>query len=103
MIAYDIGQDEDGDVFIGANGDFGRLPSDKVHVSDIVNSFPGWWKQFPLLGARLRAYINSTGKNDEITRNININLQSDKYKNVSVKIKSLDISNVDIQVNADRI
>ncbi len=103
MKAYDIGADDEDDLFISGQGDFAIRPSDKSHVSDILQAFPGWWKQYPLLGVGMARYVNSTNRNDEITRSVNMQLQADKYRNISVKLISLDINNIEIQVNADRI
>ena len=104
MIAYDLATDTDGDILIDPiTGDFKILPSDKQHVSDILQSFAGWWKQFPLLGVGVMNFVNSSGQNDNLSRLIKINLQSDGYSNIASTVVSLDINDIQIQINADRV
>ena len=70
--------DDDGDLAI-ANGDFKVGKSDQQHVEDIIESYSGWWKEFPLLGVGVQNYLNSTGNNQQLARNIIVQLVSDGF------------------------
>jgi len=76
--------DDDGDLLI-QNGDFVVGASDVQHVEDIINSFVGEWKQYPILGAGLLQYLNSENAQQAST-NIKQQLQSDGYSLQSVKV-----------------
>ena len=52
------------------NGDFAIAESDNQHLYDIINSFPGWWKEFPQVGVGIQNYVNSSGKQQELSRNM---------------------------------
>lgn len=69
----------DNDLYI-FNGDMFVADSDVQHVSDTLAAFPGWWKENPSDGVGMLAYMNSSGKEQEIERNIRIQLSSDGYK-----------------------
>lgn len=71
------------------NGDFAISESDVQHISDTINAFPGWWKEHPEDGVGLFQYSSSEGKEQEISRNVKIQLQSDGY-HVTQPIISLD-------------
>jgi len=75
-------------VFI--NGDIATGPSDAQHIEDTINAFPGWWKENPADGVGIFQYINSSGQEQGISRNIAINLQSDGYQvnNPAVSVNS---------------
>lgn len=70
--------DDGGDLLI-QNGDFAIGRSDQQHVQDIINSYPGWWKQYPNVGVGVMNYLNSSGQQQKLQRNIIIQLQSDGY------------------------
>jgi len=42
------------DLTITPAGDFAIGESDNQHLYDIINSFPGWWKQFPQVGVGIQ-------------------------------------------------
>ncbi len=86
MVFQDFLLDDDGDLLI-QNGDFVVGSSDVQHVEDIINSFVGEWKQYPILGVGLLSYLNSENAQQAST-NIKQQLQSDGYslQNVSVNI-----------------
>lgn len=65
------------------NGDILTGPSDAQHIEDTINAFPGWWKENPADGVGIFQYINSSGQEQQISRSIAINLQSDGYKATS--------------------
>lgn len=62
------------------NGDFLLGESDHQHIQDIVESFPGWWKEFVLLGVGIQGYNGSSGKEQEIQTQIALMLRSDGYQ-----------------------
>ena len=81
MIFTDIQSDDDGDLFIDPNAnDFVISPSDQQHISDIIISFVGWWKQFSLVGVGLSSFLNSSGREQELERLISLQLQADGYQ-----------------------
>lgn len=78
------------------NGDLVIGDSDEQHVSDTIAAFPGWWKENPADGVGALAFINSTGKEQELERSLKIQLQSDGYQvsNPKVYIDGSGILNV---------
>jgi hypothetical protein len=77
MVANDIGHDEN-DLF-EFNGDLSVMESDTMHVQDIILSYVGHWNEFPLLGVGIEKYKGSSGKDQQIAREIKINLTKDNY------------------------
>ena len=61
------------------NNDIQWVASDVQHVQDTINAAPGWWKESPSDGVNIRAYLNSSGQEQVLSRSISINLQSDLY------------------------
>ncbi len=74
-----------GDILI-VNGDFVIGDSDLQHISDIILSAPGWFKEFPLLGVDPENSLNGRGV-DELRQQINIALQSDGYDTGTPKVQ----------------
>lgn len=60
--------------------DFVIEPSDKQHVADIMNSVPGWWKKFPLVGFNPIQRINTRESITSINQAAKIQLTGDGYK-----------------------
>ncbi len=86
MIFEDFLLDENGDLLI-QDGDFVVGPSDGQHVEDIIQSFIGEWKQFPLVGVGLMQYLKS--QNGQAAINvIKQQLQSDGYSVSTVNVKN---------------
>lgn len=83
MISQDLQLDSTGDLKI-ENGDFVVGPSDFQHIKDLINSFPGWWKQFSSVGVGARQYIGSTGMQQTLQRAVQLALQGDNYTNISI-------------------
>lgn len=73
------------------DGDFSLQPSDQQHIQDIFEAFQGWYKEFPILGVGISAYVKSSGKEQEIQTNGSIMLRSDGYQ----------VPNVDVTYNKD--
>lgn len=78
---YDIALNE-GDLYI-KNDDFIFTESDTQHVIDTMNAFAGWWKENPLDGVGLMAYMKGNTNTQELNRKISIELQADGYKTSS--------------------
>jgi hypothetical protein len=100
MIAQDFLLDENYDLLV-VNGDFVIGVSDNQHIQDIIQSYIGWWKQFPLVGVGIQSYVNSNGQDQALARSIQIQLQSDGFtvQNPQVTINPDEIT---IQPNAIR-
>ena len=86
--AQDIKLDEIGDLYCNELiGDFDTdYEADEVHISDIINSNTGIWKEFPEIGVNLFNYLNSAGQQQNLKNKITSQLLEDGYviNNVSV-------------------
>jgi hypothetical protein len=81
-------QETDNDLLINPRtGDFDFGPSDNDHISDIILSFPGEWKQYPAIGVGVRQYVKSSGKEQELQRSVKLNLISDGYTVTNPKVE----------------
>ena len=82
------------------NGDFVIDTSDPQHLADTLNAFPGWWKENPSDGVGVFAYLNSAGQEQQLRRNIQIQLKSDNY--AAAPIVTTDTAgNVNINPNVN--
>jgi hypothetical protein len=87
MAAQDI-RLEDNDVYIDATtGDFDIHDSDPQHVQDIINSWAGWWKEFPTIGVGIKRYLGRSGGIQLVKRSIKIHLKSDGYRADKINVK----------------
>src|ERR1700757_5119394 len=92
------------DLVIDANlNDFVIAESDNQHLYDIINSFPGWWKEFPQVGVGIQAYVNSSGRQQELARNMRVQLEADGYTVSSLTINQVPNGTFTIQTDAARI
>jgi len=84
---YDIQSDDKGD-FLLFNEDFVYDVSDDQHIEDTINSYPGWWKENFSDGVGIQDFLNSSGREQILSRRIKIELESDLYsvQNPIVKI-----------------
>lgn len=81
---------ENNDFFIDpVKGDFLITDSDTQHVEDIINSFAGWWKEFPTIGVGIKKHLGTTagGGAQVVKRIIKIQLKSDGYRADKIIIK----------------
>ena len=79
---------ENNDFFIDpVKGDFLITNSDTQHVQDIINSFAGWWKEFPTIGVGIKKYLGATGGVQVVKRAIKIQLKSDGYRTDKIIVK----------------
>lgn len=67
-------------------GDFSIMESDQQHISDILRSYPGEWKESPEVGVGLLGYFKSAGQQQELGRNILVQLKADGYNVLAPKI-----------------
>tara|TARA_R110000796_G_scaffold73842_5_gene165889 strand:- start:4635 stop:4934 length:300 start_codon:yes stop_codon:yes gene_type:complete len=80
------------DLFINPiTGDFLIGDSDAQHVQDIINSWAGWWKEFPTLGVGVKRYLGKSGGVQVIKRAIKIHLKSDGYRTDNIIIKGSEV------------
>jgi hypothetical protein len=68
--------DDTGDLLI-TNGDFTVGDSSMQETEDIIMSYPGWWKQFPLVGCAAPNYLNSPGTGQGLSNSIMQQLKLD--------------------------
>lgn len=86
--AQDIRLTETGDLFINPNtGDFQISESDVRHVEDIIQSYKGDWKEFPLVGVGIRRFSASAGNFQRLTRVIKTQLAADGITADEIAIK----------------
>lgn len=83
----DLDLTEDLDIRIN-NGDFVVNYSDANHILCIIKTTIGSFKQFPLIGVGIDYYLSSTGQEPVVKRNINVQLESDSYENIEVKVNA---------------
>lgn len=101
MEAKDFKLGSDGDL-VFSGGDLKIDFSDKQHIKDIINSNTGWWKQFPLVGVGIQYYLNSSGKDQQLEREIRLQLTADGYSvERPVIVRTAD--SFDITPNAERL
>lgn len=97
MEAKDIYTNIDHDVEF-SNGDFIIDYSDSTHIQDIIESFPGEWKEFPTLGVGLMQYLNSSGKEQELKNEIKRQITADGYSIDTLTIEG----DFDIKIDCTR-
>lgn len=105
-MANDIFQDfrtnDDGDLYFDpTTGDFQVTPSDEQHMGDIIQSFPGDWKQWPQVGVGASAYLGSSGQQQELSREVIVQLKADGYS-VAAPTITITPDTVTIIPNATR-
>lgn len=94
---FDIQLGDDGDIII-ENNDVVLGPSDEQHIQDTLNAFPGWWKENPLDGVGIGAYLNSSGQEQILARSAKLNLTSDGYMVATPKV-AIDLNTISINPN----
>lgn len=95
MISTDLQLDDVGDILL-KNGDYVMGESDDQHIEDILDAYPGEYRNAPMLGVYIQRGINGL-LDGSIRRDINIHLQSDQYK-----VRKLEINGEKISINAER-
>ena len=99
----DVLLDNNNDLSIAPNGDFLLGDSTLQEVGNIITGYPGWWKQFPLVGCAAPNYIGSPGVGQQLSNSINQQLKLDG-KTVTSLTTSLNANGtLTINVNGQSI
>jgi hypothetical protein len=78
--SYDFKLDEDEDIYIDpVTNDFVIAKSDQQHIKDILQSVPGWFKEFPLVGLNPYQYLNGKTSVQALNQSASIQLKGDGY------------------------
>lgn len=85
---YDLLCDENDDLLI-AGSDFWIGESNIQEVQHIIKANIGFYKQFPEVGVGIQNYLNSSGKEQELKRLIQLQLQNDGFKTESLEITTV--------------
>ena len=91
----DIILDDDNDLVINSLGDFDVKDSDQQHVVLLINTFIGQWKQFPYCGVGIIRYLNSSGQQQTLRRNITVQMIADGYKVNEIILKENSLYYID--------
>lgn len=75
------------------DGDFAIGESDAQHIEDLIFENVGAYKQFPLVGVGIINYLNSSGSQLILKRNIKTQLETDGYRVDTIKFNGNDTSN----------
>ncbi|RYD57295.1 MAG: hypothetical protein EOP56_08270 [Sphingobacteriales bacterium] len=94
--------DDMGDLLF-SNGDLASGDSDARHIRDTIYAYPGWWKEFPADGVGIQGYLNSGGRQQQLVREIKIQLQSDGYQVSPSPVIDTSTGKMIINPNATRI
>ena len=80
-LAKDIRFDDlENDLLIDSStGDFLISESDTRHVDDIIESFPGWWKESPTVGVGINRNLAQSNLRLVLSREIVVQLSADDY------------------------
>ena len=76
-----------------SNGDFNTGESDNQHIQDIVFENIGAYKQYPLVGVGLVKYLNSSGTQLVLSREMKIQLETDGYSVNEIAFDGINVSN----------
>lgn len=98
----DVLLDNNNDLFT-SGGDFAVGDSTVQEVESIILSYPGWWKQFPLVGCAAPNYLNSPGAGQQLSNSISQQLKIDG-KTVTSFSSSINANGIlTISVNGQNI
>jgi hypothetical protein len=98
----DVLLDNNNDLLI-SGGDFALGDSTLQEVESIIVSYPGWWKQYPLVGCSAPNYLNSPGVGQQLSNNINQQLKLDGKVITSFSAKINTNGTLTINVNGQSI
>lgn len=96
--AIDIQLDKNNEIII-RGCDFAVGYSDQQHAQLLIDTNIGSWKEFPLVGVGIKKYINSSGAQAQIKRDIQVQIINDGYQINDLVIKDFD----QIYLSAERI
>ena len=94
---YDINLDA---TAITASNDLPVYESDQDHIEDTIASPKGAYKEFPNDGVQIDSYLNSSGQESTIQREIILQLKSDGYRSQNPSITLDANGEMQIQPNA---
>ena len=97
--SQDFLQTTDGDIAYKL-GDLSIGLSDDDHVTDIIASAQGAWKEYPLCGVGIDNYLNSSGMQQILRRSIIGQLTTDGYGDISVSFNA--VNTTDFTVTFER-
>lgn len=86
-VAYDILLGADGDLPIETN-DLAIGQSDNQHIKDCLNSFPGYYKQFPQNGVGIRKFQKARINPQALKSKIEAELKRDGYTIEKLVVKA---------------
>lgn len=99
MEAKDFLQDSEFDLLI-SDGDLVIGLSDEDHIIDIVNSDQGDWKEYILCGVGINNYLNSSGMELFLQKEIGVQLERDGYEQINISF--IDMNSFNFSVDAVR-
>jgi hypothetical protein len=99
MTAKDFLQNSEFDLLI-VDGDLSIGLSDEDHIIDIINSNQGDWKEYILCGVGIDNYLNSSGLDIFLEKEIGVQLERDGFSQINVDFK--DNNSFNFSVDAVR-
>jgi hypothetical protein len=90
--AKDFLQNSDGDALI-MNNDFVIGASDEDHIVDITQ---GDWKEYIFCGVGIDNYLNSSGAQLQLKKQILLQLAQDGFSSITVNFSDTNSSNFDV-------
>lgn len=78
--AQDFKQVDNDLYFSPTTGDLVIAESDNQHIQDILQSEPGWYKEFPQVGASVRKLLKARINVQKVTSLIKQQLEADGYQ-----------------------
>ena len=85
-----------GDLLI-QNGDFIISETSNREIYDIINDFPGYWKQYLNVGVGLPSYVGSPNSTYQLSQSIINQLQNDGFTLTNPKV-SFDLNTSTFQI-----
>ena len=94
---YDINLDP---VAITTANDLPVYESDETHIQDTIQASKGSYKENPLDGVQINMYLNSSGQESTIAREVILQLKTDGYRSESPVIGYTTDGNLSVKPNA---
>ncbi len=86
-----------------SNGDFSIGESIYREVQDIIMSYQGWWKEYPLVGCAAPSYLNSPSIGQQLSNTIKQQLKLDGKTVTSLSSSVSADGTLTINVNGQSI
>ena len=102
MIATDLKTVNNALYIDPAKGDFVIVSSDDKHIVDIIRANQGEWKEFPNVGVGIFSFLNGAFSDQQLEREIKIQLQGDGYTVENTRVKFITANKLEIKPNAIR-